>query len=221
LEICLKDLQKDHIGVLLKVSVINGYYHVTVKAESTITTLFKLQNKHSHLYTKAMPLNEELTKEIEADTANSRNDVINARKIWCFSTDTTGPNLLIDVTNGVQYLNKIKDFAFRWATKEGVCAEENMCGIHFNVLDVTLYTDAIHHGGGQIIPTCHPVCYTACLLATPGLQEPVYLGTSHCRDSCLSLCDMALFTREYIAQTCSTTLCDIYSYPYMRCSFPM
>ena len=39
-----------------------------------------------------------------------------------------------------------------------------------------LHTDAIHRGGGQIIPTCRRVCYAACLLATPGLQEPVYLG---------------------------------------------
>ncbi|KAG2103087.1 ribosomal protein S5 domain 2-type protein [Suillus discolor] len=175
LGLLILDLQEDHAGVLLKVSdpVIDGY-HATVKAESTIMTLSKSQNKHSHLYTKAMPLNEELTKEIEAGTVNSRDDVIDARKIWCFGPDTTGPNLLIDVTNGVQYLNEIKDSAFQWATKEGVCAEENMCGIHFNVLD--LHADAIHHGGGQIIPTCHRVCYAACLLATPGLQEPVYLA---------------------------------------------
>ncbi|KAG2120422.1 uncharacterized protein F5147DRAFT_785152 [Suillus discolor] len=172
-----KDLQEDHAGVLLKVSdpVVDGY-HTTVKAESTITTLSKLQNKHSRLYTKAMPLDEELTKEIEAGTVNSCDNVIDARKIWCFGPDTTGPNLLVDVTNGVQYLNEIKDSAFQWATKEGVCAEENMRGIHFNVLDVTLHANAIHHGGGQIIPTCHRVCYAACLLATPGLQEPVYLA---------------------------------------------
>jgi elongation factor 2 len=42
--------------------------------------------------------------------------------------------------------------------------------------DSKLHTDAIHRGGGQIIPTCRRVCYAACLLATPGLQEPVYLG---------------------------------------------
>jgi len=103
-----------------------------------------------------MPLDEELTKAIEAGTVNSRDDykarariladdfswdVTDARKIWCFGPDTTGPNLLVDVTKGVQYLNEIKDScvaAFQWATKEGVCAEENMRGIRFNVLDVTV-----------------------------------------------------------------------------------
>lgn len=43
-----------------------------------------------------------------------------AKKIWCFGPDTTGPNLMTDVTKGVQYLNEIKDScvaAFQWATK--------------------------------------------------------------------------------------------------------
>ena len=52
-----------------------------------------------------------------------------AKKIWCFGPDTTGPNMLTDVTKGVQYLNEIRDSciaAFQWAAKEGVVCEENM-----------------------------------------------------------------------------------------------
>ena len=48
-------------------------------------------------------------------------DISEARKIWCFGPDTTGPNLLIDCTKGVQYLNEIKDSVvagFQWASKE-------------------------------------------------------------------------------------------------------
>ena len=78
------------------------------------------------------------------------------RKIWCFGPDTNGPNMIVDVTKGVQYLNEIKDScvaALQWASKEGVLAEENMCGIVFEVCDVVLHADAIHRGGGQIIPT--------------------------------------------------------------------
>lgn len=203
---------EDHAGVPLKISDPVVGYRETVKAESSIVALSKSQNKHNRLYVKAQPIDEELTKAIEAGVVNSRDDfkarariladeygwdVTDARKIWCFGPDTTGPNLLVDVTKGVQYLNEIKDSciaAFQWATKEGVCAEENLRGVRFNVLDVTvrygvvfitcstssyyfqLHTDAIHRGGGQIIPTCRRVCYAACLLATPGLQEPVYLG---------------------------------------------
>jgi elongation factor 2 len=62
------------------------------------------------------------------------------KKIWCFGPDTMGPNILVDVTKGVQYLNEIKDScvaAFQWATKEGVMAEENMRGIVFEVREAT------------------------------------------------------------------------------------
>lgn len=48
-------------------------------------------------------------------------DVTEARKIWAFGPDGTGPNLLLDCTKGVQYLNEIKDSVvagFQWATKE-------------------------------------------------------------------------------------------------------
>merc|ERR1712080_675788 len=49
--------------------------------------------------------------------------------------------------------------------------------------DVTLHTDAIHRGGGQIIPTTRRVCNAAALLAQPGLQEPMYLVEIQCPDS--------------------------------------
>lgn len=40
---------------------------------------------------------------------------------------------------------------------------------------MTLHADAIHRGGGQIIPTARRVLYAATLLANPGLLEPIYL----------------------------------------------
>ncbi|KAL5536007.1 EFT2_1 [Sanghuangporus sanghuang] len=203
LEICLKDLEEDHAGVPLKKSDPVVGYRETVKAESSIVALSKSQNKHNRLYVKAEPLDEELSKAIEAGKINPRDDfkarariladeygwdVTDARKIWCFGPETTGPNLLVDVTKGVQYLNEIKDSCvagFQWATKEGVCAEENMRGVRFNVIDVTLHADAIHRGGGQIIPTTRRVCYAACLLATPGIQEPIYLVEIQCPENAI------------------------------------
>ncbi|KAL5519479.1 EFT2_1 [Sanghuangporus vaninii] len=203
LEICLKDLEEDHAGVPLKKSDPVVGYRETVKAESSIVALSKSQNKHNRLYVKAEPLDEELSKAIEAGKINPRDDfkarariladeygwdVTDARKIWCFGPETTGPNLLVDVTKGVQYLNEIKDSCiagFQWATKEGVCAEENMRGVRFNIIDVTLHADAIHRGGGQIIPTTRRVCYAACLLATPGIQEPIYLVEIQCPENAI------------------------------------
>lgn len=53
--------------------------------------------------------------------------------------------------------------------------EENMRGIRFNIMDVALHADAIHRGGGQIIPTARRVLYGAQLTAEPRFQEPVFL----------------------------------------------
>jgi elongation factor 2 len=192
LEICLKDLEEDHAQVPIKIGEPVVQYRETVTAESSIEALSKSPNKHNRIYMKAVPLDEELTNNIEAGKISARDDfkirgreladkygwdVTEARKIWCFGPDTTGANLLVDTTKAVQYLNEIKDSciaAFQWATKEGTLAEEHMRGIRFNVLDVTLHADAIHRGGGQIIPTCRRVIYASMLTASPGIQEPVY-----------------------------------------------
>jgi len=111
-----------------------------------------------------------------------------AKKIWCFGPDTTGPNMFTDITKGVQYLNEIKDSvvaAFQWATKEGALAEENMRGIVFEIADVVLHADAIHRGGGQIIPTARRVMYAAQLTAQPRLLEPMYLVEIQCPEQAM------------------------------------
>merc|ERR1711972_790835 len=89
----------------------------------------------------------------------SEND---ARKIWAWGPETEGANLVVDTTQGVQYLNEIKEHvnsAFQWTTKEGPICEENMRGIRFNLTDVTLHTDAIHRGAGQIMPPTRRACF--------------------------------------------------------------
>lgn len=194
LEICLKDLAEDHAGVEIKTSDPVVSFRETVNEESNIVCLSKSPNKHNRLYVKAIPMSLELQDIIEAGTVGPKDDPkarsrlladehgwdpTDARKIWCFGPETTGANVLVDVTKGVQYLNEIKDScvaAFQWASKEGVLCDENMRGIRFNVLDVTLHADAIHRGGGQIIPTARRVLYAAELTGAPRLMEPVYLA---------------------------------------------
>ena len=193
LEICLKDLEEDHAGVPLRISDPVVSYRETVTAKSSMTALSKSPNKHNRLYMVAEPLDEEVSKEIEAGRIGPRDDfkarariladdfgwdVTDARKIWCFGPDTTGANLLVDQTKAVQYLNEIKDSVvsgFQWASREGPVAEEPMRSTRFNIMDVTLHADAIHRGGGQLIPTARRVLYAAALLAEPGLLEPVFL----------------------------------------------
>ena len=50
-----------------------------------------------------------------------------------------------------------------------------MRGIVYEVCDVVMHADAIHRGGGQIIPTCRRALYAACLTAQPRFCEPLYL----------------------------------------------
>lgn len=66
--------------------------------------------------------------------------------------------------------------AFQWATKESPMTEEHMRGVRMNLHDVVLHADAIHRGGGQIIPTARRVYYASLLTAEPRLLEPVFLA---------------------------------------------
>merc|ERR1711878_185386 len=56
---------------------------------------------------------------------------------------------------------------------EGVMVDENMRGIRFNIHDVTLHADAIHRGGGQIVPTARRVFYASELTAAPRFVDPI------------------------------------------------
>ncbi|XP_008481482.1 translation elongation factor 2 [Diaphorina citri] len=198
LEICLKDLEEDHACIPIKKSDPVVSYRETVSEESDQVCLSKSPNKHNRLFMKAAPLPDGLPEDIDKGEVNPRDDfkirgryladkyefdVTEARKIWSFGPDGTGPNLLIDCTKGVQYLNEIKDSVvagFQWAAKEGVLSEENLRGVRFNIHDVTLHADAIHRGGGQIIPTTRRVLYASLLTACPRLMEPVYLCEIQC-----------------------------------------
>ncbi|XP_029861274.1 elongation factor 2-like isoform X4 [Aquila chrysaetos chrysaetos] len=198
LEICLKDLEEDHACIPIKKSDPVVSYHETVGEESSQVCLSKSPNKHNRLYVKARPFPDGLAEDVDKGEVSSRQelkqrarylaekyewDVSEARKIWCFGPDGTGPNILVDITKGVQYLNEIKDSVvagFQWATKEGVLCEENMRGVRFDIHDVTLHADAIHRGGGQIIPTARRVLYASILTAQPRLMEPIYLVEIQC-----------------------------------------
>merc|ERR1719502_89860 len=186
LEICLKDLEEDFMK---GTPIVKGdpvvSFRETVTEESDRMCLSKSPNKHNRLFMKAQPLSEEFSQAVDSDVITSTQDMktrgraladdygwdVNfARKIWCFGPDTTGPNVFVDNTVGVQYLNEIKDHvvsAFQWASKEGALCEEPMRGIRFNLYDVTMHADAIHRGAGQIMPTARRCMYACCLTAQP------------------------------------------------------
>jgi len=226
LEICLKDLEEDHACIPLKKSDPVVSYRETVQTESSTTCLSKSPNKHNRLFMTAVNMPEGLPEDIDDGNVTARDDfkirgryladtyeydVGEARKIWCFGPEGTGPNIVIDASKGVQYLNEIKDSVvagFQWASKEGVLCDENMRGVRFNIHDVTLHADAIHRGGGQIIPTARRCFYACVLTAEPRLMEPVYLVEIQCPQdstggiySCLNRRRGHIFEENQVAGT--------------------
>jgi len=165
--------------------------------------LSKSPNKHNRLYMKGKPLEDGIADDIDAGKINDKDDpktrgryladtygwdAGEARKIWGFGPEGTGPNIIMDVSKGVQYLNEIKDSVlggFQWATKEGPLADENLRNIRFEMHDVTLHADAIHRGGGQIIPTARRCLYACMLTGNPILMEPVYLVEIQCPEGAI------------------------------------
>merc|ERR1719340_405583 len=141
LEICLKDLEEDHAQIPLKKSDPVVSYRETVSEESSMMCLSKSPNKHNRLFMKAVPMPDGLPEDIDSGEVSNKQDfkirgryladkyeydITEARKIWCFGPDTMGPNIVIDATKGVQYLNEIKDSVvagFQWASKEGVMCD--------------------------------------------------------------------------------------------------
>ena len=194
LEICLKDLRDDFMGgAEIGVSQPLVSLRETVLEKSRHVVMTKSPNRHNRLYMVARPLEDGLAEAIDDGRIGPRDDpkirskILAeefgwdkdlAKKIWCFGPETTGPNMVVDMCKGVQYLNEIKDSVvagFQWASKRGAVAYENMHGICFEICDAVLHADAIHRGGGQVIPTARRVIYASQLTAKPRLLEPVYL----------------------------------------------
>merc|ERR1712072_425789 len=203
-EICLKDLREEYAQCDFVMSDPVVSYRETVSAESSQTCLAKSPNKHNRIYLVAEPMEDDLSKDIEDGKAGPKADPKertklmkekydwddnDARKIWAWGPETEGANLVVDKTQGVQYLLEIKEHvnsAFQWTSKEGPLCEENMRGCRFNLMDVTLHTDSIHRGAGQIAPPMRRVSFAALMTGTPTLQEPVFLVEITCPQEAMS-----------------------------------
>jgi len=198
LEICLKDLQEDFMnGAKLKISEPVVSFNETVTAESSMMCLSKSPNKHNRIFMKASPMRADLPDAIEKRLVDAKEDFKKrgkqleeygfdgeeARKVWGFGPNGVGCNIILDATKGVQYLAEIKDSViggFEWVTREGVLCEENQRGIIYKIYDVALHADAIHRGGGQVLPTARRVMYASQMTAEPRLMEPIYLVEIQC-----------------------------------------
>ena len=108
-------------------------------------------------------------------------DLLSSRSIWAFGPDNSGANILVDDTLPSEVdknlLSTVRDSivqGFKWATREGPLCEEPIRNVKFKLLDASISSEALHRGGGHIIPTARRVAYSAFLMATPRLMEPYY-----------------------------------------------
>ena len=70
--------------------------------------------------------------------------------------------------------------------KEGPLADEPLRNVKFKLTEAMIAGEPLHRGGGQIIPTARRVLYSAFLLATPRLMEPVFFVEVMTPPDCIS-----------------------------------
>ena len=166
-------------------------YRETIASKSSQMCLSKSPNRHNRLYCRAEPLGGQLCTEIEnlrvfeiEDRARAKFlaeshgwDLRDSRNIWSFGPEEKGPNVVVDMTKGVQFVNEIKDpisIAWQMATNNGALCEEPMRGVRLNLEDVVMFSDAIHRAASQMMPTLRRAAYASFLTAGPRLMEPMY-----------------------------------------------
>mmetsp|Transcript_4002 Transcript_4002/g.3796 ORF Transcript_4002/g.3796 Transcript_4002/m.3796 type:complete len:554 (+) Transcript_4002:824-2485(+) len=216
-EICLRDLRElSGIEIVAADPIVT--YKETILNNSSQVCLSKAPNKLNRLWATAEPLAQGLSEAIELGKVSSLQDpklrsqalfnqyawdLNDSKRIWCFGPETTGPNILVDQTKGLQYLMEVRDHiesGFQWATKEGVLCGEQMRGIRINIVDAMLHSDPVHRGSRQIMPTARNVCIASILTASPTLQEPIYMVEIQCPYEVIGNVYQCLTARRGIVQ---------------------
>ena len=196
LDCVMHDLRHVYAEIEVKVSDPVVGFCETVVETSSLKCFAETPNGRSKLTMIAEPLEKGLAEDIERGVVDIRWDrkrlgdffqkrydwdLLAARSVWGFAPDERGPNILVDDTLpsevNKQHLTSIREFilqGFGWACREGPLCDEPMRNVKFKVLDATIAPEPIHRGGGQVIPTARRVAYSAFLMATPRLMEPIY-----------------------------------------------
>ncbi|KAI5416041.1 hypothetical protein KIW84_041183 [Lathyrus oleraceus] len=196
LDSIMKDLRELYSEVEVKVADPVVSFCETVVESSSMKCFAETPNKKNKITMIAEPLERGLAEDIEngvVSTDWNRKklgeffqtkydwDLLAARSIWAFGPDKQGPNILLDDTLPTEVdknlLNAVKDSivqGFQWGAREGPLCDEPIRNVKFKIVDARIAPEPLHRGSGQIIPTARRVAYSAFLMATPRLMEPVY-----------------------------------------------
>ncbi|GJD02910.1 Elongation factor Tu GTP binding domain-containing protein [Colletotrichum higginsianum IMI 349063] len=192
----LHDLRRLYADMEIKVSDPVTRFCETVVEQSATKCYAITPNKKNKITMVAEQLDKGISEDIESGKVKIRDpirktasyfeetygwDKLAARSIWAFGPDEMGPNILQDDTLPSEVDKKllatVKETirqGFSWATREGPLCEEPIRNTKFRITDVSLASEAIFRGGGQIIPTSRRACYSSFLMASPRLMEPLY-----------------------------------------------
>jgi len=195
LDCIMHDLRRMYSDIEVKTADPVTAFCETVVETSALKCFAETPNKRNKLTMIAEPLEEGLAEDIERGEVSidwDRKqlgeffqskydwDLLAARSVWAFGPDIDGPNILVDDTLPSEVdkklLKQVQESVvqgFQWGCREGPLCDEPIRNTKFKILDATIAPEPIHRGGGQIIPTARRVAYSAFLMATPRLMEPV------------------------------------------------
>ena len=208
LDCILHDIRKLYSEIEIKVSDPVVTFSETVIETSSIKCYAETSNKKNRLNMICEPIDKGLNLDIEAGLVNMKFDdkyvskymqdnfswdILTSRSIWAFGPDKVGTNLLIDYSlpseTDKEMLFSIKDYivqGFDWACREGPLCEEPIRNTKFKIMDASICRDMIFKTGGQVIPTARRVCYSAFLMASPRIMEPMLVTEIMCPMDCIS-----------------------------------
>lgn len=190
LEVCLSDLKNDYAGVDIVTDEPIVNYLEGVSGTTETAKMAKSANKHNRIYMTCEPLDDELIEGIESGKLVVKDPKERAavfrdigiqedwvKKLLFYGPEDKGPNIIVDETKGLQYLNEIKEYmreGFREVTTRGPLVGETLRGVRFNLTDVALHSDAIHRTGNQITAPFTAVCKGLVMNSDPILYEPLF-----------------------------------------------
>jgi elongation factor 2 len=146
----------------------------------------KSPNKHNRFLISVEPLEPEVIKAIEEgkifDNQDRKERASILRELG-WEADAAkgvmsikGPNVLVDITKGVQYMREVEDYileAFKEVTDEGPLMREPTRGLKVLIVDAQLHEDSVHRGPAQIIPAVRRATQAAILMANVTVLEPI------------------------------------------------
>ncbi|KAL8273308.1 hypothetical protein Esti_002809 [Eimeria stiedai] len=214
LDCLLHDLRNLYGKMEIKVSDPVVKFCETVVETSALKCFAESPNKKNKLYMVAEPLEKRIADDLEkglvSDKWDQRTlgehfstqygwDLLASRSIWAFGPSSKGSCVLLGEVFNPEFqrlltlqkgaLLPFKESVvqgFQWATREGPLIEENVKAVRFKLVDAEVAKEPIHRGGGQIIPSARRVAYSALLLATPRLLEPILFAEIQCPADCVS-----------------------------------